>query len=437
MKPRHGFLPRFVRELVLECCTLGRNVAGPGREIDAQTRSESREPIGAANPEAVREQVERIVADPLFRNSKRYSGLLKFVAERSLAGRTEDLKERIIGIEVFGRTPDYDTSNDATVRVTANEVRKRLFLYYNQPEHEQELRIDVPSGSYLAEFRLPELPHIPEPTPQAPPPEHARRDLRYVKFAVAAVILALAAWGLTRAMTPKSVIDQFWAPMLGSSQPLVFYLSSPSSAPSAAPSPPAASEGSEPQFHEFVREHRGQFTVMDVNAASGLSAFLKQHKQESIVRPAHGASLSDLRSAPAVLLGSYNNEWAMKLGEDLHYRFRRESEVGLRWIEDSANPQRRIWSMDLSEPYGKVTEDYALISRVQDPIAGRWLIIISGLTGSGTSAACEILKDPAAMASLSTHFPKNWASKNLQVVVAVKLIQGSPGASRVVGTYSW
>jgi hypothetical protein len=144
-----------------------------------------------------------------------------------------------------------------------------------------------------------------------------------------------------------------------------------------------------------------------------------------------------LRSAPAVLLGSYYNDWAIRLGGDLHFRFRRESDLGLRWIEDTANPQNRSWAMDLSAPYGQVNEDYALISRVLDPSAGRWLITIGGLTGSGTSAACEVAADANAMASLGTHLPKNWANKNLQIVLAVKLVQGSPGAARVIAAYSW
>ena len=102
-----------------------------GRGIYAQHRNESEVSFCPA-AEVLREQVERVVSDPLFCNSKRYSNLLRFIAERSLDGRNGDLKERIIGIEVFGRNPGYDTSLDATVRVAAAEVRKRLALYYRQ-----------------------------------------------------------------------------------------------------------------------------------------------------------------------------------------------------------------------------------------------------------------------------------------------------------------
>ena len=234
------------------------------------------------------------------------------------------------------------------------------------------------------------------------------------------------------------MIDQFWAPMLTGNNPVVLYLSSPSGpTPNSPPWFPSPSEDSSERFHEFMRKSRGQLPVADVNGASALSSFLQRRGKESVIRPANGVNLSDLRSAPAVLLGSYYNDWAIRLSDNLHFRFRRESENGLRWIEDSADPQNRKWAMDLSAPYGQVSEDYALISRVLDPSAGRWVVVLGGLTGSGTSAACEIVTDPNAMASLGSHLPRNWASKNLQVVFAVKLVQGSPGASQVVAAYSW
>jgi hypothetical protein len=62
------------------------------------------------------------------------------------------LKERILGIELFGRPLAYDTSQDAIVRVTANDVRKRLAHYYEKFASTSEFRIDLPSGSYIPEF---------------------------------------------------------------------------------------------------------------------------------------------------------------------------------------------------------------------------------------------------------------------------------------------
>src|ERR1700733_1311106 len=98
------------------------------------------------------EQLERIVRSKHFRNSKRYPTFLRFVVEQTLAGKTEALKERTLGVDVFARPSHYDTNDDPIVRVTAGEIRKRIAQYYQEPGHEDELRIDLPLGSYVPHF---------------------------------------------------------------------------------------------------------------------------------------------------------------------------------------------------------------------------------------------------------------------------------------------
>jgi hypothetical protein len=404
----------------------------PNSGIFARQRSDPAQSAGSAGVEAVRVQLEQVLADPLFCNSKRYSNLLRFIVDRTLAGQNQDLKERIIGVEVFGRSADYDTSLDPTVRVTATEVRKRLALYYKEPARKQALRIEVPNGSYAAEFRLPEQTSLEQPEP-------SERTLWYPWAAVAVGILALAALSL-RVLSPGPVIDQFWAPLLSGPGLVAFYLSVDTpvdGAPGTASSPSApVSADSGIQLNEFLGRN-GHVSMPDVNAVTLVNSFFQRKGIKSVVRPAGSTSLSDLRSAPGVLLGSYGNEWVVRLGDDLHFRYRRESAVGLRWIEDSAKPSGRNWAVDTSVPYGQFSEDYALISRVLDRITGRWLIMIGGLTSYGTNAACEMVADPKAMASLGAHLPRDWAGKNLQVVVGVVLVRGSLGASHVIATYSW
>src|SRR5579859_7087169 len=95
----------------------------------------------ALNPALVREQLRRLVAHPLFTNSKRYPVLLAYTVEQTLLGKASELKERTVGVEAFGREPDYDVNLDPVVRITAAEVRKRLSQYYVNPEHVTELVI--------------------------------------------------------------------------------------------------------------------------------------------------------------------------------------------------------------------------------------------------------------------------------------------------------
>src|SRR5258706_12869793 len=113
-----------------------------------------------------------MLVNPHFSHSKRYPALLRYVVEQALAGHTDQIKERTLGIEVFGRTPDYDTNQDPVVRTTAGEIRKRIAQYYHEPGHQDELRIELPCGSYVPEFHMPvqlERPAPVLPEPMAPP----------------------------------------------------------------------------------------------------------------------------------------------------------------------------------------------------------------------------------------------------------------------------
>ena len=80
-----------------------------------------RQPPPGELPEsaAVLAQLDRILSTPLFQHSKRYPTLLRHVVEQTLRGAGDELKERTLGITVFRRSPEYDTSADPVVRNTA------------------------------------------------------------------------------------------------------------------------------------------------------------------------------------------------------------------------------------------------------------------------------------------------------------------------------
>src|ERR1700759_693106 len=111
--------------------------------------SPSPDPSGGSPVEsvAVREQLERLLESPLFRNSKRYSALLRHVVEASLDGRAAELKERLLGVQVFGHTTNYDPIVEPVFRTSDAEIRKRMAQYYLDAALESELRIELPLGS--------------------------------------------------------------------------------------------------------------------------------------------------------------------------------------------------------------------------------------------------------------------------------------------------
>ncbi len=110
--------------------------------------------LNESRRQAVREELNRVLESATFRTSRRCSEFLRYIVEHTISGPAGSLKERSIGVELFQLPQDFDTGQHTIVRVTANEVRKRLAQHYlaeNGSCH--PVRINLPPGSYSAEFR--------------------------------------------------------------------------------------------------------------------------------------------------------------------------------------------------------------------------------------------------------------------------------------------
>jgi eukaryotic-like serine/threonine-protein kinase len=108
--------------------------------------------LSAKQADAVRSALELVISSDAFAGSKQCQDLLRLMVEHALSGELDALCERMIGVEMFGRPADYDTSNDAVVLVRAAEVRKRLAQYYDELTLPPIVRIELPAGSYVPEF---------------------------------------------------------------------------------------------------------------------------------------------------------------------------------------------------------------------------------------------------------------------------------------------
>jgi Tol biopolymer transport system component len=100
----------------------------------------------------VRAQLDRILASSVFLNSPRMTRFLKFVVEETLAGTGERIKEYVVALEVFDKSPDFDPQTDSSVRTEAGKLRARLNRYYDTEGQEDPVVISIPKGSYLAAF---------------------------------------------------------------------------------------------------------------------------------------------------------------------------------------------------------------------------------------------------------------------------------------------
>ena len=122
----------------------------------------------APSETAVRTQLERILASADFAQSERIKSFLKYVVEETLDGRAERLKEYTIATSVFGRDESFDPQTNTIVRVEAGRLRRRLERYHLTDGRGDEVRIDLPKGTYVPLFRA--TPPAADATPAAPPP---------------------------------------------------------------------------------------------------------------------------------------------------------------------------------------------------------------------------------------------------------------------------
>src|SRR5580692_9596459 len=110
-------------------------------------------PSGCSTEE-VRQELERVLASPGFASNERLSRFLRVIVEGHLEGRDSDLKESVIGIEVFGRQPGFDARRDSTVRTEAGRLRARLAQYYAGDGIGDRVTIELPKGGYIPAFRM-------------------------------------------------------------------------------------------------------------------------------------------------------------------------------------------------------------------------------------------------------------------------------------------
>lgn len=419
-----------------------------------------------ADRRGVREQLTRIVASLPFSTSKRYPAFLSHVVEKWLSGESDRLKERILGIEVFHRDADYDTNSDPVVRITAGEVRKRLAQYYYDPAHSEELHIELPAGSYVPQVR-PRLESATEPEPipifdtvalSQPEPitsslasEKLRESIQAPYWALAACLAAGLVLGIlvsrlhrsdhtasASAAGPPTGMDQFWGTILSAPGPVWLcigqvYASSLQLQPNGA-----RSRFDTPD--QLSASNQRPFTFSNLANASTLArvaGVLESRNKSYSIHGETDTTFSDLASSPAVLIGAYDNDWTIRLADQLRYRFEMNPTTKEQWISDQQNPGQRIGDRVFGQQLSDTKTVYALISRVRDQSTNQMVMAIAGVSSFGTTVAGDFVSGPTYLDEFAKHAPQNWQHENLQIIIGADVVDGSIGPPRVISSYFW
>jgi hypothetical protein len=379
------------------------------------------------------------------------------VVENSLDGHADRLKERTLGVEVFGRHPDYDTNTDPVVRFSAGEIRKRIAQYYHEAAEESEIQIELPLGSYIPEFRRrltpaePALGQALEPAPgtvdfmelslrsnaassveqSGTKISHAfpKRLLRLPLVSSIGLLLVLMSLGAYFVYHARSVNreEQLWGPLLQTQDPVLIVIGS-GSLGLASPESPETSLTN----HMIGPYHH--VSVSSAIAISRLANILQKHNKNYIIKEAPLTSLTDLRERTVIFVGGLNNAWTLRLTDPLRFRF---VPGPLSRIEDQKNPQNTAWSVDFSKPYPSVSVDYGIVARYHDTYTNGNVLVVAGLGPYGTEAVSEFVSSPQYLNQLERQFSTSLKETNLEMVVKTDVINGEAGPPHVVAAYAF
>ena len=423
-----------------------------GEALLAEPTTEGWRPSSENEKAAVQQQLEKLLATALFNSSKRYPSFLKYVVSRTLAGQTHQLKERVLGVEIFGRSADYDTNTDPIVRVTAAEIRKRIEIYYQDPRHSQEIRLFLPSGSYAPQFSWPGHPNgleegaAPRATTLAAAAVIPRPDalvairsrgtsasLRKLMAMMATLVGCIAAVAAVWYFSRPPVLKQFWDPFVNSSEPVLFCLADQSQYSTIR-----LRDAQDPQREVTLNDRMVTIIIDDVSPLVNIAGLLRTFGKTYRVQGEISTSLTDLRRGPAVFIGAFDNGWTLRLTSPLRFHFANDREMNEFWIEDRNKPGKRDWVLHRSVQQETGTyKDYAIVARFIDPNTDQHVVVAAGIGRGGTVAAGEFLVDGRRMEDTLRQVPSDWKKKNMELVLETQVIDGRSGPPRINAVHVW
>jgi hypothetical protein len=223
-------------------------------------------------------------------------------------------------------------------------------------------------------------------------------------------------------------LDEFWAPVLKGSSPV---LVGAAFVPvwNLDRDPKATGPARSEDYVELTDQFVGGG---DLIATSRLVAMLTRMGRPYQLKIGNDVSFPDLRTGPAILVGYSYTRW-----REISSQLRFFIDAARRPLEITDNGKPTGWSLPDLPRDRRTNEDYAIVTRVFHPDTHTMLVELAGITQYGTDAASDLVTNPDLMAQALRDAPPDWQRKNLQIVLHVKVIAGSPSAPAVVKSHYW
>jgi hypothetical protein len=348
-------------------------------------------------------QIERILQNKTLRLSEVQRRLLTYLAERSLAGEGDDLKEYAIGIDAFGKPSSYDPRQESVVRMHVARLRQKLAEYYRTEGAADPIIVDVPKGGFKITFE-------PRPAPADPAPAASvvEKPLsRWIRKEVwaAGIVVLLAGVAYLAAYSPKSRpaiveaspwspdLQQLWTPLLSPTRPLVVCIANP--------------------------------TFGTASGAFRLGQFLGSRKPDLLVTQGEQLSMPEVAMNNIVFLGpTTGNRQAQSLPGNQQIVLEAN---GIRNLRPLAGEPAFVSDRTAADGKG-VEESYALISHLPGLYGNGDFLYLSGNRAASVMAAVKVFTDPMLAGALvrSLKTPSGILPRYYQAVLRVRSMDEMP-----------
>jgi hypothetical protein len=358
--------------------------------------------------EASSAQIQRIVQSKAFRTSEVHRNLLTYLAEKSLAGDADSLKEYTVGLDVFGKPESYDPRQESTVRMHVARLRQKLAEYYRSEGAADPIIVELPKGGFKLTF---EPRAAAEPAAEIQPPE--RRTWPWHETVLAALLIVAVGFALyfgerlreverssgkapLADLTPE--LRELWGPLITPNRPLLIAVSSAN--PNLSP---AGAASASLRLGEFFSLHKLNVQVL----------------------------ASDQLGAPEVAMGNVlflgppaQNRQMQAMAEGRPFVLEKD---GIHNLAPRPGEPALIADRLPSDPQD-AEESYALIMRVPGLYGGGEVLYVSGNRVSSIAGGVHAFTDAAFARSLVRKMsePNGSFPRYFQVVLKVQSMDDMP-----------
>ena len=372
-------------------------------------------------------QVRRIVQSKALRTSEVHRNLLNYLAEKSLQGEGDSLKEYTVGLDVFAKPDSYDPRSESVVRMHMARLRQKIAEYYRTEGVDDSVVVDLPKGGFKVTF----APVAPAAVPLTDPPSERSFRRKFVMLAGALGALLIVAIGLATYLgvrltqvekqqvsnKPASLptnwtpeLRELWAPLISSDRPLVVVL--------------ATQPGTNTSSGTSQQTQPNLTGLATANGAFRLGQFLADRKESVYLTGSDELSMPEISMGNVVFLGPMGASRqlsALPVKEELT----REPK-GIRNLHPA--PGEPAFFEDGAHKRGGVDESYGLITHAPSVHQKGDVLFLSGNHVASVTAGVESFTDPMTAKTIVEHLRKKDGTlpRYYQIALKIKSMDDTP-----------